>query len=132
MNTALREALLWQAIAGLAGSVVSGVWLGALLALSLAYGVLLTILNSFFLARRVGRAADADKVSGQRLLYTGAVLRFVGVIVALLLAYRLGLHLLSVAGGMLLAQVALFAYAARHASDGYIKTDYKTQKRDGE
>jgi len=132
MNTALREALLWQAIAGLVGSVAVGVWLGALLALSLAYGALLTILNSFFLAGRVAHVGDVDQVSGQRLLYTGAVLRFVGVIVALLLAYRLGLHLLAVASGMLLAQVALFAYAARHASDGYIKTEYKTQKRGGE
>ena len=124
MNTVLREALLWQAIAGLVGSSVAGVWLGAALALSLAYGVLLTILNGFFLARHVGRAA-ADKVNGQRLLYAGAVLRFVGIIVALLLAYRLGLHLLMVAGGMLLTQVVSFTYAVRHASDGYMKTDYK-------
>ena len=57
---------------------------------------------------------EAGKENGRRLLYTGAVFRFVGVLVALLLAYGLGLHLLAVAGGMLLAQIALFAYAASH------------------
>jgi len=72
------------------------------------------MLNSFFLATRCQRAGEADKANGQRLLYTGAVLRFLGVLAALFLAYGLGLHLLAVAGGMLLAQIALFAYAASH------------------
>jgi len=115
MNPGIRGALLWQAAAGLAGSIAIAIWFNAVLMLSLAYGVLLTMLNSFFLAVRCQRAGEAGKVNGQRLLYTGAVLRFAGVLVALLLAYGLGLHLLAVAGGMLLAQVALFAYAASHA-----------------
>ncbi|GMQ99531.1 MAG: hypothetical protein BMS9Abin18_0349 [Zetaproteobacteria bacterium] len=114
MNSGTRGVLFWQAVAGLAGSVAVVIWLNAALMLSLAYGVLLTMLSSFFLAARCQRAGEADKANGQRLLYTGAVLRFVGVLVALLLAYGLGLHLLAVAGGMLLAQIALFAYAASH------------------
>jgi len=132
MNTSLCEALLWQVVAGLVGSVAVAAGFGAMLALSLAYGVLLAILSGFFLANRVGHAGKVDQVSGQRLLYTGAALRFVGVLAALLLAYKLGLHLLAVAGGMLLAQVALFIYAAQSARKGYVKTGYKTQTRDGE
>ncbi|MDQ6959875.1 MAG: ATP synthase subunit I [Mariprofundaceae bacterium] len=116
MNPAIRGTLFWQAVAGLAGSTAVGVWLNAVLMLSLAYGVLMAMLNSFCLAARCQRAGEADKANGQRLLYTGAVLRFLGVLAALLLAYGLGLHLLAVAGGMLLAQIALFAYAASHAS----------------
>jgi len=115
MNTGIRGVLCWQAVAGLAGSIAVAIWFDAVLMLSLAYGVLLTMFNSFFLASRVQRAGEADKVNGQRLLYTGAVLRFLGMLAALLLAYGLGLHLLAVAGGMLLAQIALFAYAASHA-----------------
>jgi len=121
MNPAIRGTLFWQAIAGLAGSVAVAIWLNTVLALSLAYGVLLIMLNSFFLATRCQRAGEADKVNGQRLLYTGAVLRFLGMLAALLLAYGLGLHLLAVAGGMLLAHIVLFAYAASHAS-GYVNT----------
>jgi|GEM_PF-5658857 len=115
MNTRIREVLCWQAVVGLAGSIAVATGLGAVLMLSLAYGVLLTMLNSFLLARRVQRAGEADKKSGQLLLYAGAVSRFSGVLAALLLAYGLGLHLLAVAGGMFLAQIALIAYAARHA-----------------
>jgi len=116
VNTGVRGTLVWQAVAGLAGSVAAGVWLGGLLALSVAYGVLLMVLNNFFLAGRIGLAGEADKVDGQRLLYSGAVSRFLGMLAALLLAYGLGLHLLAVAGGMLLAQIALFTYAASHVS----------------
>jgi len=115
MNAAIRGVLCWQMVAGLAGSMVVVMLLGPMLMLSLAYGVLLTMLNSFLLASRVRRACEADKASGQSLLYAGAVTRFTGILAALLLAYGLGLHLLAVAGGMLLAQIALFAYAASHA-----------------
>jgi len=114
MNPGIRGVLFWQAIAGLAGSIAVIIWLNVMLMLSLIYGVLLTMLSSFFLAVRCQRAGEADKANGQRLLYTGAVLRFLGVLAALFLAYGLGLHLLAVAGGMLLAQIALFAYAASH------------------
>lgn len=120
MNAGIRGVLRWQAVAGVAGSVIIAVWAGAVLMLSLTYGVVLTMLNSFFLAARCRRAGETDKEDGQRLLYTGAMLRFLGVLAGLLLAYALGLHLLGVAGGMLLAQLALLAYAASHS--GYIDT----------
>jgi len=124
VNKGIRGVWVWQLVAGLTGSVAIGMWLGGMLALSVLYGVLLTVLNSFRLAHRVDRAGEVDQTSGQRLLYSGAALRFVGVLAALLLAAGIGLHLLAVAGGMLLAQVALFAYAARHAGDDCTGTDY--------
>jgi len=127
MNPGIRGALFWQAIAGLAGSIAVVIWLDTVLMLSLAYGVLLTMFSGFFLACHVQRAGNADKANGQRLLYTGAALRFLGVLAALLLSYRLGLHLLVVAGGMLLAQIALFTYAASHAN-GYVNAGLDVNK----
>jgi len=122
MNIGIRGVLRWQLLAGLAGSVAIYLTLGVALALSLAYGALLTVFSSLFLAVRCQRAGGVDKTAGQRLLYSGAVMRFLGVLAALLLACGLGLHLLAVAGGMLLAQIALFAFAASHTgrlnSDG--------------
>jgi len=109
-----RAVLYWQAGAGLAGMAVVALWFGNALALGLAYGVLLSIINSAWLIRRIEHAASLDPEHGQRLLYSGAAFRFAGVLAALLLAYGLGLHLLAVAGGMLLAQIASFAYAASH------------------
>ncbi len=114
MNPGIRGVLFWQAVAGVVGSVAVAIWFNAVLVLSLACGVLLTMFNGFFLACRIRHAGGVDGENGTRLLYTGVVFRFVGVLAVLLLAYGLGLHLLVVAGGMLLAQIALFAYAASH------------------
>jgi len=121
MNAAFRKVLFWQVIAGMLGSAVIAICSGAALSIGFAYGVLLMMLNGVFLAARVRRASAADSENGQRLLYAGAVLRFMGVMVALMLAYRLGLYLLVVAAGMLVAQVTLFIYAARHVHDSYVK-----------
>jgi len=115
VNADMRGAMCWSLLAGLAGSIATYLALGVALALSLAYGVLLTVFSSFFLAVRCQRAGEVDKMTGQRLLYSGAAMRFLGVLAVLFLAYGLGLHLLAVAGGMLLAQLALFAFAASHA-----------------
>jgi len=109
-----RAVLYWQAGAGLAGMAVVALWLGNALALGLAYGVLLSIINSAWMIQRIGYAASLDPENGQRVLYAGAAFRFAGVLAALLLAYGLGLHLLAVAGGMLLVQIASFAYVASH------------------
>jgi len=128
MNTGIRGVLWWQALAGMAGSIAVATGFGVVLMLSLVYGVLLTMFNSFFLACRIQRVGKADKASGQRLLYTVAVWRFLGVLAALLLAYGLGLHLLLVAGGMLLAQIALFAYAVTHTRT-HMDTDLSVNER---
>jgi len=48
-------------------------------------------------------------------LYAGAAIRFIGFLVALVLANVMGLHLLVVAGGLLLAQVVMFVYATGRA-----------------
>ncbi len=114
VDVGVHGVMRWQFLAGLAGSVATYLILGVALALSLVYGVLLTMFSSFFLAARCRRAGEADKTGGQRLLYSGAAMRFLGVFAALLLACWLGLHLLAVAGGMLLAQLALFIFAASH------------------
>lgn len=79
--------------------------------LGVGFGVLIVMGSTVLLARRIHGAADADPESGQRMLYAGAVSRFMLVLVSLVLAYGLGLHLLAVAGGMLLAQGAMFFYA---------------------
>jgi len=105
-------ALLWQAGAGLAGISATALWSGFAPAVGVAYGILLSMINSAWLARGVRHAVRLDLASGQRVLYMGAVLRFLVILAALLLAYGLGLHLLAVAGGMFLAQMALFVYAA--------------------
>lgn len=81
-------------------------------ALGLGFGVLIIMLTTILLGRRLQGAAATDPESGRRMLYAGAVMRFVLVLVALVAAYGLGLHLLAVAVGMALAQTAMFFYAA--------------------
>jgi len=105
-------ALKWQAVCGLVVSAIIGLWLGLMPGLAVAYGVLFSLLNGIWLARRIERASGLDQAGGQRVLYLGAVARFLALIVALALAYKLGFHLLAVAGGLLVAQLALFGYSA--------------------
>jgi len=85
------------------------------IAFGVGFGVLVAMFSALLLGRRIDAAVVAQPEIGQRMLYAGAVLRFVAVLLALFLAYWLGLHLLAVAAGILLAQIAMFAYAARHA-----------------
>ncbi len=80
--------------------------------LAVGYGAGVAVLNALWLARRVAQAARSDQLTGQRILYLGAVLRFLGLVLALVLAHFLGLHLLAVAGGLLVAQLAVFGYPA--------------------
>jgi len=89
------------------------------IAFGVGFGVLVAMLTAVLLGRRIDAAAMAQPELGERMLYAGAVLRFVAVLLALLLAYWLGLHLLAVAAGMLLAQVAMFVYAAKSARQGF-------------
>ena len=95
-------------------------------AFGLVYGVALMMLNAWWLARRLAKTEGLDARAGQRSLYLGAAMRFVALLAALLLAHLLGLHLLAVAGGMLLAQAVVFICALL----GFRK-DYKAEKGDG-
>jgi len=118
-QASIRTALLWQLIAGLAGVIPAVLLFGLQLAVSLGFGVLISMLNTVMLGRRIHDAAMAEPEAGQRMLYAGAVKRFVLVLTALVLAYFLTLHLFAVAVGMLLAQVAVFAFAAGSLKDQF-------------
>jgi len=111
-TNAVRGTIKWEAILGLMAAIVVALWLGIMPGLAIAYGAGFALLNSLWLARRVEQAARTDKISGLRILYTGAVLRFLALLGALLGAHLLGLHLLAVAGGLLVAQLAVFGYPA--------------------
>ena len=109
----VRATIKWQLICGLVAAAGVAIWLGLWFGLAVLYGAAFAALNSLWLAGRVERAAALDQeVTGQRILYLGAVIRFVALLGALVLAHLLGLHLLAVAGGLLVAQLALFGYPA--------------------
>jgi hypothetical protein len=114
----VRAALVWQGVCGILVALMIGLWLGLMVGLSVVYGVLFSLLNGVWLARRIERAGNMDHVSGQRVLYLGAAMRFLALLAVLVLAYALGLHLLAVAGGLLVAQLALFGYSAARAKQG--------------
>jgi len=88
--------------------------------LGVGFGVLIIMLSTMLLGRRIFEAAATDTESGQRMLYAGAVMRFMFVLTALIVAYSLGLHLFAVAVGMVLAQAAMFFCAA-----GSLLTQFK-------
>ena len=115
MMEGARSVWVWQGLIALAVSLGLGLWMGAMVVASFVWGAALAMASGYFLARRVTQAAAADRPRGQRLLYAGAVWRFLGVLAGLVLAWGLGLHLLVVAAGMLLAQVVMFVVAALDA-----------------
>jgi len=115
----IQAALFWQFGVGLAGVFAAGFFFGVWIASGVGFGVLVTMLSSVLLGRRIGAAAAAQPEDGQRMLYAGAVLRFVVVLLALMLALWLGLHLLAVAAGMVFAQGAMFVYAAKRMREEY-------------
>ncbi|MDX8392701.1 MAG: ATP synthase subunit I [Mariprofundaceae bacterium] len=115
----IRIALFWQLGASVP-AVLATTWVfGVGIASGVMFGVFVTMLSTVLLGRRIEAAAQAQPEAGQRMLYAGAVVRFIAVLVALVLAYGLGLHLLAVAAGMLLAQLAMFVYAAKTARQGF-------------
>lgn len=75
---------------------------------SMLLGVVLMLLNGLALLQTVRRSAGRDGKSGQRLLYVGAAVRFGLLIIALAAAHGMGFYLPWVAGGMLVAQVAVY------------------------
>lgn len=107
----IRSAMIWQLLAGIIGLGSAFLLYDVRVASGVGFGVLVVMLSTLLLARRIDGAANSDPQSGQRLLYSGAVVRFVCVLAALLLAYGIGLHLLAVAVGMVLAQAAMFGFA---------------------
>ena len=109
----VQQVLLWQLGAGLFGMLSAASWFDLQVALGVGFGVVIVMLSTILLGRRIHQAADADPESGQRKLYAGAGMRFVFVLTALVVAFGLGLHLLAVAVGMALAQAAMFVFAVR-------------------
>jgi len=92
-------------------------------ALAVLYGVGLGLVNGYLLARRIEKASGMEMMSGQRVIYAGAVVRFVGVLAALGIAHWLGLHLLAVAGGFLVAQIASFGHGLSRARQGVVEAE---------
>jgi len=80
-----------------------------------AYGLGLMAANAMVLVSVVGWASKQEAKAGQRGLYAAAAARFVVVLAMLALAYGLGLHLLVVAAGMLVAQLAVYISGFRAA-----------------
>jgi len=111
----VRNAVRWQAICGFIAAGVVGFGFGVIPGLSAAYGVLLSLLNGLWLLSRIKQANAMDYASCQRSLYTGAVIRFMVFLLALVVAGVIGLHLLAVAAGLMVAQAGMFAYAAGKA-----------------
>lgn len=119
----MRNAVRWQTVCGFIAACVVGFRFGLIPGLSVAYGVTLSLLNGLWLTKRLERAKAMDAPGGQRYLYAGAAILFIGFLGALILAIVLGLHLLSVAGGLLLAQIVMFVYAAGKARSELIGRD---------
>ncbi len=103
---------LWQGGFGLILSFALACWLGLISGVSCLFGVALMFLNNLWLARRIADSGSLDAEGAKRLLYVGAVVRFFVLLIAMLLAYALGLHLLFVAAGIFLAQVVVFVRTA--------------------
>ena len=92
-------------------------WLAGLVhqSLSLWYGGCLMMANDVVLVRMIERASVREQGVGRALLYQGAALRFVLLILLLAAAYAMGLYLPWVAGGMLVAQVAVYVLGVNAA-----------------
>jgi len=114
-HAGVRKAVQWQAVCGFAFAGIIGIRFGYISGLSVGYGVLFSLLNGFWLAKRIEQSNRMDLSGGQRFLYAGAVIRFLLFLFALIVASMTGLQLLAVAGGLLVAQVAMYAYAVRRA-----------------
>ncbi|MDQ6996292.1 MAG: ATP synthase subunit I [Mariprofundus sp.] len=112
-TSAVTTIIRWQIISGVAGFFIMAVGGKSYLGLAFACGVALMVINGWWLARRMEKVRDLGVEAGQRSLYAGAALRFVGLIAGLLLAQLAGLNLLAVASGMFVAQAAVF-FSALH------------------
>jgi len=109
--TVLPRIIRMQLIMGIFGCLVLLVLGYTAFAGAFFYGVLLMVVNAWWLARRLVKALEMSVDAGQRALYAGAALRFVALIAGLLLGHMLGLHLMFVAAGLFVAQVLVFVAA---------------------
>jgi len=100
-----------QLLSGMAGFLLLVLFGQTAYAFAYGYGVLLMVVNGIWLAARLGKVRELDVKSGQSSLFAGAAIRFIALIAGLFLAQFLGLHLLVVAAGMFVAQMALFVFA---------------------
>jgi len=108
---AVSRSFWLQLLSGMAGSLLLILIGQTAYALAFGYGVVLMMLNGIWLAGRLGKVRDLEVWAGPSSLYAGAAMRFIALLAGLLLAQLLGLHLLVVAAGMFVAQMALFVFA---------------------
>lgn len=111
----LRRLLALQLVAGAAVASIAAWWWNPVIAAGVAYGAAFAMLNACWLAQRTFRASKLDRADSQRVVYASAVQRFLFLLLALFVAYKLGLHLLAVAAGLLVAQMAMFVFALLNA-----------------
>ncbi len=97
-----------QLVVGVVISAIVAPFFGFVFAGSFLYGALLMGVNSWLMSRRMQAVQGALLSADQRVLYVGAAVRFMLLIVALFVAHLLGMFLLLVALGMFAAQAVLF------------------------
>ncbi|HKI62488.1 MAG TPA: ATP synthase subunit I [Mariprofundaceae bacterium] len=102
-----------QLIAGGCVAVGFALFVHLEIGLAVLFGVVLMVVNAAWLNRRMMATEGLDVEAGQRNLYSGAALRFGGLLLGLLVAGVMGLHLLYVALGMFVAQAVIFFTALR-------------------
>jgi len=107
-----------QLVAGALGFAVLMLIGQADFAFALLYGLMLMVVNAWWLARRLEKTRGLGVEASQRSLFAGASLRFVALLAGLLLAHLIGLHLLAVASGMFIAQAVVFVTAALEFKKG--------------
>ncbi len=99
--------LLWQSGIGCFLSL-SSVWIfNASIALGVLIGVVLVVVNTWWMAR-----VSLSEASSQKSLYQSAVLRYLMFFVVLLLAGWLGVHLLASLAGMGITYLVLYGCSA--------------------
>ncbi|MDX8377974.1 MAG: hypothetical protein R8L53_08130 [Mariprofundales bacterium] len=103
-----------QIASGIFVSALLLLWQDFIIAVACLYGVLLTVANGAWLASevKIATAMAADEMDGgEQVLYRSAAQRFVVMLLAFVLAWWVGLHLLAVAFGLLVAHLATFGYS---------------------
>ncbi len=108
--------MLKQLAAGVITAAGCALFVNPMAGLAVLFGVLLMIGNAAWMDRRMAAVAGLDEEADQRSLYEGAVFRFAGLLIGLLIAGASGLHLLFVALGIFVTQAVLFFAALQRFS----------------
>jgi len=103
----MSSLIFYQIILSVAMSFVLYLFWDSMVALGVILGSLLVVLNAW-LMQRIFRRDDVN----QRDIYMSAALRYVLFIAVLLLFVWLGLNLLAVLGGMIVAYVVSYFFSA--------------------